>query len=29
MDKLARDDEEKLIARSQQGDISAFNQLVL
>jgi len=29
MDKLARDDEEKLIVRSQQGDISAFNQLVL
>ncbi len=29
MDKLARDDEEKLIARSQQGDINAFNQLVL
>lgn len=29
MDKLARNDEEKLIARSQQGDISAFNQLVL
>jgi RNA polymerase sigma-70 factor (ECF subfamily) len=29
MDKLARDDEKKLIARSQQGDISAFNQLVL
>src|SRR5437588_1876294 len=29
MDKLARDSEEKLIARSQQGDISAFNQLVL
>jgi RNA polymerase sigma-70 factor, ECF subfamily len=29
MDKLARDDEEQLIARSQQGEISAFNQLVL
>ena len=29
MGKLARDDEEKLIARSQQGDIDAFNQLVL
>ncbi len=29
MDKLARDDEEQLITRSQQGDISAFNQLVL
>src|SRR5260370_7867587 len=29
MDKLARDKEEKLIARSQQGDIRAFNQLVL
>jgi len=29
MDKLARDDEEKLITRSQQGDVSAFNQLVL
>ncbi|HWS85000.1 MAG TPA: sigma factor [Ktedonobacteraceae bacterium] len=29
MDKLARDDEERLIACSQQGDISAFNQLVL
>src|SRR5579884_985287 len=29
MDKLARDDEEKLIARSQQGDVQAFNQLVL
>ncbi len=29
MEKLARDDEDKLIARSQQGDISAFNQLVL
>lgn len=29
MDKLARDDEVNFIARSQQGDISAFNQLVL
>lgn len=29
MDKFARDDEVTLIARSQQGDISAFNQLVL
>lgn len=29
MEKLARDDEEKLIARSQQGDVQAFNQLVL
>lgn len=29
MGKLARDDEEKLIARSQQGDIDAFNQLVV
>ncbi len=29
MDKLARDNEEELVARSQQGDISAFNQLVL
>ena len=29
MSKLARDDEERLIARSQQGDINAFNQLVL
>ncbi|GHO83518.1 sigma-70 family RNA polymerase sigma factor [Dictyobacter formicarum] len=28
MDKLARDEEEKLIARSQQGDIKAFNQLI-
>ncbi len=25
MDKLTRDEEEKLIARSQQGDINAFN----
>ena len=29
MSKLARDDEEALIARSQQGDVHAFNQLVL
>jgi RNA polymerase sigma-70 factor (ECF subfamily) len=29
MNKLARDDEEHLIARSQQGDVQAFNQLVL
>src|SRR5260370_12664264 len=29
MDKLARDEEEKLVVRSQQGDISAFNELVL
>ena len=29
MDKLTRDEEEKLIARSQQGDINAFNHLVL
>ena len=29
MDKLTRDEEEKLIARSQQGDVSAFNLLVL
>ena len=28
MDKLARDKEEQLIIRSQQGDIDAFNQLV-
>jgi RNA polymerase sigma-70 factor (ECF subfamily) len=28
MDKLARDKEEQLITRSQQGDIDAFNQLV-
>ena len=28
MDKLARDQEEQLITRSQQGDIDAFNQLV-
>ena len=27
--KLTRDDEEQLIARSQHGDIEAFNQLVL
>lgn len=29
MSKLARDDEEQLIARSQRGDVNAFNQLVL
>lgn len=29
MSKLARDDEELLISRSQQGDVSAFNLLVL
>lgn len=29
MDKFAKDDEVKLIARSQQGDVNAFNQLVL
>jgi RNA polymerase sigma-70 factor (ECF subfamily) len=29
MAKLARDEEEQLIARSQRGDVSAFNQLVL
>ncbi|TMC20110.1 MAG: sigma-70 family RNA polymerase sigma factor [Chloroflexi bacterium] len=29
MNKLVRDDEELLIARSQRGDVSAFNQLVL
>ncbi|GCE27314.1 RNA polymerase subunit sigma-24 [Dictyobacter alpinus] len=28
MDKLARDDEEQLIARSQHGDVEAFNQLI-
>lgn len=28
MDKLARDEEEKLIARSQHGDVGAFNQLI-
>ena len=28
MDKLARDEEEKLIARSQRGDIEAFNKLI-
>src|SRR5579871_4841122 len=27
--KQAHDDEEQLIARSQQGDVSAFNELVL
>ncbi|GCE13837.1 sigma-70 family RNA polymerase sigma factor [Tengunoibacter tsumagoiensis] len=29
MNKLARDDEEKLIDRSQRGDIDAFNEIVL
>lgn len=29
MDQLARSDEEQLITRSQQGDVTAFNQLVL
>ncbi|QBD81518.1 sigma-70 family RNA polymerase sigma factor [Ktedonosporobacter rubrisoli] len=29
MDKLARDDEELLIARSKRGDVNAFNQLIL
>ena len=29
MAKLMRDDEEQLIARSQRGDVNAFNQLVL
>ncbi len=29
MAKLVRDDEEHLIARSQQGDVDAFNSLVL
>src|SRR5437763_16574779 len=29
MAKLVRDDEEQLIARSQRGDVNAFNQLVL
>ncbi len=29
MSKLARDDEEQLIIRSQRGDVNAFNQLVL
>src|SRR5579885_3450886 len=28
MSKLARDEEEELIARSQHGDVNAFNQLV-
>jgi RNA polymerase sigma-70 factor (ECF subfamily) len=28
MSKLARDEEEELIARSQRGDVNAFNQLV-
>lgn len=29
MNKLARDDEEELIAHSQRGEVAAFNQLVL
>src|SRR5947209_4066671 len=29
MTKLVRDDEEQLIARSQRGDLNAFNQLIL
>lgn len=29
MNKAVRDDEEQLIARSQRGDVHAFNQLVL
>ncbi|GAC1406378.1 MAG: RNA polymerase sigma factor RpoE [Ktedonobacteraceae bacterium] len=29
MSKAGRDDEEQLIARSQRGDVNAFNQLVL
>ena len=29
MNKLAHDDEEQLITRSQQGEVAAFNQLVL
>jgi len=29
MSKAMRDDEEQLIARSQRGDVNAFNQLVL
>src|SRR5213082_2860245 len=29
MANLVRDDEEQLIARSQRGDINAFNQLIL
>ncbi len=29
LDKLASDDENKLIARSQQGDVDAFNRLVM
>ena len=29
IEKLLRDDEERLIARSQHGDVEAFNQLVL
>ena len=28
MNKLARDDENQLIARSQSGDVNAFNQLI-
>src|SRR5260370_36995876 len=29
MAKLVRDDEEQLIARSQHGDVNAFNELIL
>src|SRR2546421_6134124 len=29
MAKLVRDDEEQLIARSQRGDVSAFNELIV
>ncbi len=29
MDRLTRDDDDELIARSQRGDVDAFNQLVL
>jgi len=29
MSKLMRDDEDQLIARSQRGDVDAFNQLIL
>ena len=29
MTKLVRDDEEQLIARSQRGDLNAFNELIL
>src|SRR5947209_20294359 len=29
MAKLMRDDEDQLIARSQHGDVNAFNQLIL